>query len=66
MDKFKVNWTQRVFYLFLSFMLMVGIWLTGFDTVHWFLYFPPAVMVVTFATGYCPSIGMFRALLPEK
>ena len=46
----------RVQFIFVALLVLVGIWLTGFDKVHWFLYVP--VIALTFAgvTGICPGL----------
>ncbi len=50
----------RMLFLMISAAALVGIWLTGFGVVHWFLYVP--VVALTFAgiTGICPGYLIFR------
>jgi len=50
----------RMLLLSVAGVVVVGIWLTGFDKVHWFLYFP--VVALTFAglTGICPGLIFWR------
>ena len=43
-------------------MIGVGIWLTGYQNVHWFLYFPPAALLFAGITGICPGYMVFRKL----
>ena len=47
---------QRVHFISVALIVFIGIWLTGFDKVHWFLYIP--VIALTFAgiTGICPGL----------
>ena len=66
MEKFKINPTQRAFFLFVTVVIFLGIWLTGFNVVHWLLYFPPVVMGFAAVTGICPGLGFMRMVIPEK
>lgn len=52
----------RMVFLTVSVIILVGIWLTGFNKVHWFLYFPAAALFVAGATGFCPSAMLFKKL----
>jgi ABC-type polysaccharide/polyol phosphate export permease len=47
---------QRAHLISVALIVFIGIWLTGFDKVHWFLYIP--VIALTFAgiTGICPGL----------
>ncbi|MEK7735069.1 MAG: hypothetical protein AAB329_06470, partial [Pseudomonadota bacterium] len=46
--------------------LLLGIWLTGFNTVHWVLYLPAAFFISAAVTGICPGMGFSRLLFPPK
>ncbi len=52
----------RMLLLTVSATLLIGIWLTGFGVVHWFLYVP--VVALTFAgiTGICPGYLLFQKI----
>ena len=52
----------RMLLLTVSATLLIGIWLTGFQNVHWFLYLP--VIALTFAgiTGICPGYLLCQKL----
>ncbi len=45
----------RLWYVVFAILIVVGIALTGFSNVHWFLYIPPAGLVFAAVTGICPS-----------
>ena len=62
MSKFKISMAERVFFALLGGVILVGIWLTGFNSVHWLLYVPPAVLAFAVVTGICPSMFMARTL----
>jgi hypothetical protein len=49
-------------FLFVAALILVGIWLTGFSTVHWLLYLPPAALLFAGITGICPGYLLFRKL----
>lgn len=46
----------RMLYLTVAALLIVGIALTGFDKVHWFLYAPVAMLTFAGITGICPGL----------
>jgi len=50
--------------LFLSIatIIFAGIWLTGFDRVHWILYLPPAFLAFAGISGICPGLIFWRKL----
>lgn len=52
----------RMLFIFMAAFIMVGIWLTGFNTVHWLLYIPPAALLFAGITGICPGYMLFRKL----
>lgn len=53
---------QRMLFLTVSLMLWVGIWLSGFSTVHWLLYIPAAALAFAGVTGICPGLILWRKL----
>jgi ABC-type polysaccharide/polyol phosphate export permease len=63
MKKHLIDSTMRLFVFFVATLTMVGIWLTGFDKVHWVLYLPPAFFYFAAATGICPGIIIARLIL---
>ena len=52
----------RMVFLTLAALILLGIWLTGFDTVHWLLYVPVVGLVFAGVTGFCPSYLLFRKI----
>ena len=52
----------RMLFLSIAVVISIGIWLTGFGNVHWFLYVP--VVFLTFAgiTGICPGLIFWSKL----
>ena len=52
----------RMLLLFVASVVALGIFLTGYDKVHWFLYAP--VVLLTFAgiTGICPGLILLNKI----
>lgn len=46
----------RMLYLSFACIMLAGIWLTGFDKVHWLLYVPVAFAGFAGLTGFCINI----------
>lgn len=51
----KAPTSMRVWFLVFAVIIFVGIYLTGFSNVHWFLYLPVIALVFAAITGICPS-----------
>lgn len=51
----KANSAMRIWFLFFAVVIFVGIYLTGFSNVHWFLYIPIIGLVFAAISGICPS-----------
>lgn len=45
----------RMQFLSLSILIFAGIYLTGFENVHWLLYLPAAGLLLAGITGICPG-----------
>jgi len=46
----------------MSAMILLGIWLTGFNVVHWLLYVPVVFLAFAGITGICPGYIIFTKL----
>lgn len=46
----------RMLFISVAGMILLGIWLSGFDKVHWFLYLPVAFLTFAGITGICPGL----------
>ena len=66
LDKLKIGSPMRIFLLVFSALIWLGIWLTGFNSVHWVLYIPAAFGVIAAVTGYCPGMGFSRMLTGKQ
>lgn len=47
---------MRMTLLSIAAIMLAGIWLTGFDKVHWLLYVPPAFLAFAGLIGICPGL----------
>jgi hypothetical protein len=56
----------RLFFFILGMVIWLGIWLTGFSTVHWLLYIPAIAMIFAAITGICPGLMISKKLLGES
>lgn len=52
----------RAFYLLAALVILLGIALTGFDKVHWFLYVPVVMFLFAGLTGWCTSMWLLRKM----
>ena len=52
----------RMTFILVAALIVIGIWLSGFQNVHWFLYLPPAALLFAGITGLCPSFAIFKKL----
>ncbi len=50
----------RVQFLSIALIVFIGIWLTGFGKVHWFLYVPVAALTFAAITGICPGLMFWK------
>jgi len=59
---FTASAPMRLFMFNASLIILVGIWLTGFDIVHWSLYLVPAFFIFAAATGLCLGLAIPRII----
>ena len=52
----------RILFLIMAAVIGAGIWLTGYQTVHWLLYIPPLALLFAGITGICPGYMLLRKL----
>ena len=51
---------QRMLFLTVAGLLGAGIWLSGWNQVHWLLYLPPVMLIFAGLTGICPGLIIFQ------
>lgn len=52
----------RMLFLSVAGTVLFGIWLTGFDKVHWVLYLPVAFLTFAGVTGICPGLILWTKI----
>lgn len=62
----KASKAVRLFFLNTSIVALIAIWLTGFDTVHWFSYAVPAFFLIAAISGICPGMIIMKKLVGEN
>ncbi|MCH9741011.1 MAG: hypothetical protein K0U38_09265 [Epsilonproteobacteria bacterium] len=62
-EKFKISTEMRLWFIGPILMLWIGIYLTGFDVVHWLIYVPAIFALFAFLTGLCPGMFLIRNIL---
>jgi ABC-type polysaccharide/polyol phosphate export permease len=62
----KMNTPTKAFFLFVGLLLWAGIWLSGFNNVHWILYLPATFFLISAVTGVCPGMLFFREVFREE
>lgn len=59
---FTASTSMRLFMFNASLIMLAGIWLTGFDVVHWSLYLVPVFFTFAAATGLCLGLVIPRMI----
>jgi hypothetical protein len=59
---YKIDTAMKVFFLIAGLTLWLGIWLTGFDIVHWIFYLPATFFIIASITGICPGMMISKQL----
>lgn len=66
MKKHIVGNALRMTFIFMASLIWVGLWLTGFNSVHWVLFLPAAFLSFAGITGICPGLILNKLLLNEN
>lgn len=53
---------QRMLFIIIATVISSGIFLSGYNQVHWLLYVPVAGMLFAAASGICPGIVMLKKI----
>ncbi len=62
----KMDNAMKAFFLFVGLVLWAGLWLTGFEKIHWLLYLPATFFLFSALTGICPGMIFFNEVFKEK
>jgi hypothetical protein len=57
---------MRIWFVFFSILIWLGMYLTGFENIHWFLYVPSVALILAAITGICPSQILVNNLFSSK
>ena len=52
----------RAQFISTALVILIGIWLTGFNKVHWFLYVPVIMLTLAGVSGRCPGLMLWQKL----
>lgn len=66
MNKYMIDSSMRFFFFLTASVITLGLWLTGFATVHWLLYIPAAFFYFAAITGICPGLIVSRFTFGKK
>ena len=61
-----ISRVRRLTFFNTSLLGFIGIYLSGYDQVHGFMYVVPVLYLFSAATGLCPAMAISRLLLREK
>jgi len=61
-ERGKTMSAQRMLFLTVAALLVVGIWMTGWDKAHWLFYAVVGLLSFAFISGVCPTLIMFKKL----
>ena len=62
----KISAAMRFYFLVAGSVVLLGIWLTGFDNVHWLLYVPVVFFYFAAVSSICPGLAFSSMLFPGK
>ncbi len=66
MKNIQISKPMRFFFLVSGVVIWLGIYLTGFNIVHWLMYFPAVFFIFAAITGICPGIIISKMLFKDK
>jgi hypothetical protein len=52
----------RMQFISIAVVVFIGIFLTGFEKVHWFLYVPVVMLLFAGLTGICPGLLFWKKM----
>jgi len=66
MKDFMIGRPMRFFLLVIGAVIWLGIYLTGFNVVHWVLYLPAVFLIFAAVTGICPGMMLSKKLFKQN
>ena len=61
----KIPKALRLFFVIMASLIALGIFLTGYQNVHWFSYVPPIFLLFAAITGICPGMFVSKKIIGE-
>ena len=62
---FKASKEVRFVFFNASVILLIAIYLSGYNTVHWLSYFVPTFMLFAAITGLCPGLVFAKKIFRQ-
>lgn len=53
---------QRMLFITMAVLIVLGVYLTGFQQAHWILWVVAALITFAAATGICPALKIYQKL----
>lgn len=66
MKNLLIGKSLRFFFLIISLVILLGTYLTGFETVHWLSYIPAIFLMFAAITGICPGVILSKKLFKDN
>ena len=66
MKNLLIGKSMRFFFLIAGSLIWLGIYLTGFNVVHWVSYLPAIFFIFAAITGICLGIILSKMIFKEK
>lgn len=63
---FSASKAQRFFFFNVGLVMWLGIYLTGFDEVHWLSFVMPSFLWFAALSGFCPGLLVSNWLFKER
>ncbi|MCW8928880.1 MAG: hypothetical protein OQL19_01425 [Gammaproteobacteria bacterium] len=51
---------QRMLFFTVAILITLGIYFTGWETVHWTLYLPVVMLIFAGISGICPGLLLYK------
>lgn len=59
----KLSKSMRIVFLTIGLIIWFGMYLTGLDNIHWFLYIPVIILLVAGISGMCVMNILLKKIL---
>lgn len=66
LKEYKAGKSLRIFLFISSLAQALGIWLSGYENVHWFLYVIPIMFLGVALNGYCSMLILVQKIFGKN